>query len=343
MATMAENKRQSIIGIGILKTGVHKNAHFCNTIQRELTEVTARLEQLKRDHDEWTRHNPHALVHSVFVLLGVTAVYFLDLLLFAPTAEVLSNKAFHDYPFMSVVARVLVPLAILLFEIFIALHIFTTKRDRDMYHAQHPAVLWLWIMIGILVSCVMPFLVIGTSLVQLSYASEDARRGISWQMGGLAILSLVLHVGIIFSGRISNEAKAYFAFKIKHRSMERQNRNYNRLYDKNLESLRQSFDLFYQQINRHRMEFLDNHDPGPFDVITKNLLNKLYGYEIIQTPEACNGGNNASVSNSGGPGGGSPNNSGPGGTDPDDDHLGGGDSPEAGRAKVRDAEREVRV
>ena len=279
METATENLRQSLISIKKLKTLLHNNAHQANIVRREHGDVRERLKNLEATYHEWI-NQPRVLAHYLFVLAGVIAVYFLDFLLFGPTAEILSEKAFYGYLMMIWVAKIIVPAAILLFEIFIALQIYFTNGTPKNYHLRSTTYL-AWIAIGICMAAVMPCLVIGTNLIQSSFESEPARNALSWQRISLVILALVMHLGVIFGGRHVHDAKAYFAFKIKHCSLRRQDKNCIRAYDNEALAFHRNFDGFYDLLIRHRQTFDDHYDPGPFDVITRNFAREVYEYDEI--------------------------------------------------------------
>jgi hypothetical protein len=282
MTTAIEDSRQSCISIKKLKTWMHDSAHRANTIRQEHGDVRTKLQHLEAAHPDWI-NNPRIMAHYLFVIAGVIAVYFLDFLLFGPTAEILSEKAFYGYPVMIWVAKIIVPAAILLFEIFIALQIYFTKRDAETYYLQSTAYL-AWIAIGLFMAVVMPCLVIGTNLIQSSFESEPAKNALLWQRVSLVILALVMHLGVIFGGRHIHDAKAYFAFEIKHLSLRRRNQNCIKAYDNESRVFHNNFDSFYGLLIRHRKTFDEHYDPGPFDSITRNFAREIYGYDEIPDP-----------------------------------------------------------
>jgi hypothetical protein len=103
----------------------------------------------------------------------------------------------------------------------------------------------------------------------------------------VVLLALVMHIGIIFSGRLAHESKAFFAFKAKYRSLRRKIEHHNSDYDREARNFREEFDSFYELLNRHRQTFLDSYDPGPFDAVTRGFARTIYGYDVIQnTPGA---------------------------------------------------------
>ena len=278
---MREDLRQSSLGIRSLKKRLQNSAHRAGTISSDRGEAQMALQQLETAHPEWHQDNSRELAGYLLLLLGVTAVYFIDVLLFGPTAEILSEKAFYEVPWMTWVARFTVPAAILLVEISIALQIFFARRNTETYHSPK----WVyvaWIMVGILFALVMPSLVVGTSLVLESFASEPEQAGLRWQLIGMVTLALVAHIIIIFGGRLAHESKAFFAFKAKHRSLRRKIGHHNNDYDREARNFREEFDSFYELLNRHRQTFHDSFDPGPFDAVTRGFASTIYGYEVIQ-------------------------------------------------------------
>lgn len=276
-----EDLQQSGLHIRRLKTRLHDSASRAEALRRDREEAQSGLKQLGDDHPDWVQDNSRQSTGYFFLVAGVTAVYFLDIMLFGPTAEMLSEKAFYGSPVMAWVARLLVPAAILLAEISIALQIFFARRHSETYYTSNKACQG-WIFIGILFALVMPSFVVGTNLVQASFESQSMQTGLRWQLFGLVILAIVMHVPIIFGGRLAHEAKAFFTFKAKHRSLQRRVQQYNKEYGTEAQSFRSDFDSFYDLLNRHRQTFQDNYDPGPFDSRTRRFSREIYGYDVIQ-------------------------------------------------------------
>jgi len=276
-----EDLQQSGLHIRRLKTRLHDSASRAEALRGDREEAGSGLKQLVETHPDWVQDNSRQSTGYLFLVAGVTAVYFLDIMLFGPTAEMLSEKAFYGWPVMTWVARFLVPAAILLAEISIALQIFFARRDSETYYTASKAY-WGWIFIGILFALVMPSLVVGTNLVQASFESQSIQTGLRWQLFGLVVLALVMHVPIIFGGRVAHEAKSFFSFKLKQRSLQRRVQQYNKEYGTEAQSFRSDFDSFYDLLNRHRQTFQDNYDQGPFDSRTRRFSREIYGYDVIQ-------------------------------------------------------------
>jgi len=119
-----EDLQQGGLYIRRLKTRLHDSASRAEALRRDQEEAQSGLKQLRDDHPDWVQDNSRLSTGYFFVVAGVTAVYFLDIMLFGPTAEMLGEKAFYGSPAMAWVARLLVPAAILFAEISIALQIF---------------------------------------------------------------------------------------------------------------------------------------------------------------------------------------------------------------------------
>lgn len=286
--TGREDLRISGHHIRQLKSKITGNGGNIANFRRHQGEADSRLREIETAHPQWMEPNSRNAVSYATILIGIIAVYFLDVLLFGPTAEILSEKAFNDFPAMAMVARFFVPAAIICIEIAVAMQIYFCRKDKEDY-SKNSTELFVWIMFGVLLSLVMPALVVGTSLVQVSLEGSEAyKTALYWQMLGLVALALAMHLPIIFNGRLAHEAKSYFSFRYKHSSQQKVIQRCKKEVDACKHFLRVDFEVFYDLLNRHRQTYQDNFDPGPFDVSTRDALREIYGYEVI----AGNGNNN---------------------------------------------------
>jgi hypothetical protein len=271
-----------------LKSKITGNGSKIAILSSHRNEADSKRIEIEGPHIQWVLPNTRNSVSYATVLIGIIAVYFLDVLLFGPTAEILSEKAFSDLPAMAMFARFSVPAAIISIEIAVAMQIYFCRKDKEDYY-KNSSELIVWLMFGILLSLVMPALVVGTNLVQASLETNAAyKTALSWQLLGLVALALAMHLPIIFNGRLAHDAKSYYSFRFKHNALQKVIRRCQNEVAASKNIMRTDFDVFYDQLNRHRQTYQDNFDPGPFDVSTRDALREIYGYEVI----AINGNNN---------------------------------------------------
>ncbi len=282
---MREDVRQSTMAIRRLKTRLHDSARRADTASRERSEYREKLQQLEAAHPEWVKHDSRSSTKYSFLIAGIVAVYALDVLLFSPTAEILTEKAFYGFPFITWVARLLVPAGIIMIEILLAAQRLSARQDAEIYYTSNTGYN-VWLALGIVFALVLPTLVVGTNLVQASFASESVKAGLRWQLIGLVTLSFVMHCLIIFGGGL-HEAKSFLAHKINRNSVSRKIQFHTREFDTESQSFRRDFDNFYDLLHRHRQTFNDNYDPGPWDSITRGFTQRVYGYEVIHAPAAA--------------------------------------------------------
>ena len=132
----------------------------------------------------------------------------------------------------------------------------------------------------------MPAVAIGTHLTA-TFDTEDSglTMGLDIVTLGLAILALVTHAGILFAGSSAHEAKAFVVYTYKHRGFQRNIRVETKLLENRRQAVRSAFTNYMDRLGTHNKSYPTHRvDPGPFDVVARNLINEIFGYEIIQLP-----------------------------------------------------------
>jgi hypothetical protein len=191
-------------------------------------------------------------------------------------------------------ARAFIPAGIILVEIAIAIQL-TSAREESSEYGNSSVGFWSWLAIGILFAAFMPVTVIATHLAaNVDNTDPNLAAAFNWQAVGLAMLALVAHVSILFGGNLAHEAKAFLTFKVVQGSLRRQSRSQGAIFERHAQAACISFGAYMHRLAGHNPNYPGSRiEPGPFDVVTRSLINERYGYEIIQTPNGAvtNGGN----------------------------------------------------
>lgn len=283
-----EDARLSAHNIRHLKMRLTTHGGEIARLRRHESEAISKRTELESAHPEWVQHNTRNATNYAVILIALIAVYCLDVMLFGPTAEILSEKAFADMPLAANIARFLIPAAVILIEVAVALQIYTCRKERQDYHNKIGE-LMIWTLFGISLCVVMPALVVGTNLVQVSLEDSDASKtGLYWQLIGLVALALAMHLPIIFNGRTAHEAKSYFAYRIRHGKQERIIRRCKNRADRAKNALRVEFEGYYDLLQRHNETYGSHVNPGLFDVATRDALNEIYGRNMVVTGNPSN-------------------------------------------------------
>lgn len=215
------------------------------------------------------------------IVLGILAVYAIDVILFGPVAEFFAHRAFPNHPFFGEVARFILPAAILCLEIMIGIQVHQAA-GRFRYDREGRFALWAWTALALLLTLSMP-----AAVITVFFAS--AFRFPPWVSTFLLItllaLSLAAHISIVFGGRLTLEAKHYLGDALRCGYLR------IRMTMTGSRSARMSRDTI-DAFRGYRAQFLllpAGEEFGPFDSITRAIVNDAFGYEIISIPRGSGG------------------------------------------------------
>jgi hypothetical protein len=210
--------------------------------------------------------------------LLLVVVYGIDVGLFRPIAEYIARRyATTWWGILS--ASLLVPFLIMGLDVLLGL-----IRHYNIEGETRWATFWTGA--GIVLACVMPLGAIATQLAALSVATGAMVIGMHVAMlAVLAILSLVSHSLLVFSGHPLFEAKAYWLFRWNYfRATRMQALAQKQLTDEG-RRMGDQFAMYSRDLTEWNSQ--SSHariEGGPFDVITREELRDWYGYEIVQLP-----------------------------------------------------------
>lgn len=302
LAAEAQRRRRRQLDQCLPET--HRAAHRADQWRSTHQETTTRREQLEDAHPELIDLNGRQVVGYLLLVLMLGALYLVDLLVFSPTAEYLARTFLSGHPWLQTVARFLIPLCILLIELGLASKLYFA-REEAARAGSRGASYWFWFLLALLFALVMPTLVIATQMAaHVETVSERMEIIYGWQMVALVILTFVTHLLVIFGGRPSHDAKTYLLYRHRHRSLSRAIRQQDAGFEREAQNATLSFSTYLRTLNAYNDATPQARvTPGPFDAVTRHLINERYGYEVIQSPSVNNPGNGAAGVN---PNGGAP-------------------------------------
>ena len=255
----------------------------------DLTAFAGKAESARKRHAEvCTKHaaasqsfrdgrTQEAASKSVLMIIGLVAVYTIDVLLFGPVAEFFARRAFPNHPLLAEAARFVLPAAILCLEIMIGIQVHSAS-ERLRYDGEGRKALWAWVALAVLLTLSMP-----AAVITVFFAS--AFRFAVWVSAFLLVtllaLSFAAHISIVFGGRLALESKQYLGcalrsgyFRCRMRATDAQEGR----------TLRRTIDAFRHY--REHFMLLPGAEFGPFDSVTRNIVNDAFGYNIISVPPA---------------------------------------------------------
>jgi hypothetical protein len=182
---------------------IRKLARSQSAAQMQLNMAWAKYRSVKQAFWELIR-NPNYLNgrgkgNVALLVIWLLAVYFLDLLFSWNVAEFVAKQAFHGILWAMYAATFIFPLAYVTIEIIVNFQTHGAKIDADYFdrdRGKHWT--WLaWLFLSLLLAMVMPVAYIATGLAGIASSGNIV---FAWLLGGLTLLSFLVHVMLIFSG-----------------------------------------------------------------------------------------------------------------------------------------------
>lgn len=263
-------------------------AHLIAETRQQLELKNAILDAWRDKHPIFTESAltpAHYLVSAIFLLGIYIAALGLDIFLLSGNARLIAKDFANNVQALVYLTMVAVPLFILMFEAY-----FQTQWSTAETRGQR----WLWGTLSVLMCLAIPATIIGLSIsTNASPSGAKSLQVQNWHIIGKAVLALFVHAGVLLGGDRLHETKMYAIFKLKEKW---QTRGINRAERKSQQAetdLTNNFTNYFQQLNSFNTTHPQNTiEPGPFDEITRNQINRVFGYEIIAAPPAQNTANN---------------------------------------------------
>jgi hypothetical protein len=258
-------------------------AHLAAKYQRALSAAREKLQMLREINLELLMADAKRRAGYVIVLIAGLAVYGIDFILLSAVAEYFARRVYSD-PYMVMLARMVIPAAILIIEIMIA----SQRAYAQEWAVEHGTskTSWLWIVFSLLLLCVLPSMLVATHIVTMPARMTQNLEVVNiLQMVGLVALAVVMHGVILYGGQLAVEAKAYLYLTFRSWQLNGQIKRLDEKYQKAATSATQAYILHERSVQEYRSLY-PNSDltPGPFDLTTHRLLQTRLGREIPGLP-----------------------------------------------------------
>ena len=230
--------------------------------------------------------------HVVYGLLTL-AVFGIDVLLFAPIAAFIVGNAFPDNPQVATAAKFLLPLCIMIMELALAMRIYQASQDLQGIadikgEAENEYRRWWWMGAGLV--SFMPLLAISTQIAEVGALMSRGTELNAYQQSSLLIkaaalglLAFVPHAMFIFGGRHIVGAKEALLARFSSTPAQKLQRAEEQIQQQRDELVRA-----FNDYHRALMAYNQANDPpmaaGPFREAVRQLINRIYGREILQAP-----------------------------------------------------------
>ncbi len=224
----------------------------------------------------------HRKTMYMWLLFCMASVYGIDVLLFASVAEYFVKQGFANSPGLARVAQFLLPAFIVVVEMVVSMQRDAAYREYlDGFGSRYR--FWAWAIISTFCALVMPLAVIA---IFVAGEGKDFTPLISIPLiFTLAGLSLICHILMLFGGRLALESKAWITFRLQMIVIETRQRRCNRTYATHSQVAADRFAQYLQDLTTHNNAYSSARiEAGPFDRDTREIVNDVYGYEVIKTP-----------------------------------------------------------
>ena len=257
-----------------------RHAHGSRWAEEKARGFFQALAEHERAHPDFVGLHFRSAAAFGFLLVILVSVWWVDFLLFSATAEYFAGRVFYRWLWLIPVVCFFSPAVLLVIEIGIGL-----QRDlaRDEGGLRSRLSVWGWTAVGVLLALVVPLAAVATTLaMQPSVSDPDAAASLRMQTAALAVLAFAGHLLVLFGGRHAHNAKAFAAFKLHQWLLRRKGQMHDRRARTMGEAAVAAFESYYHERQLHnaafpgaRLEF------GPFDALTRALINEHFGYEFI--------------------------------------------------------------
>jgi hypothetical protein len=251
---------------------IGRAAHRARTRRARSEEAAARRERRAAQHPEFAHANLRDAVTHAFVILMVLAAFGSDVLTFRPTAEDVAHLYARDVEDVVTWLQILLPLAMICAELAISIRRYESRHETG-------GGLVGWNVAAAIAMSIVPALVAATQLADDRVDHDDA----FWlRLAVMVTFAALLHGCVVFGGRAIHAAKAYTAYVIGDLPLRWTVRNNG---DRDEERAGRLFGQFHAGYERHNTTYPTARLAAPaFDEITRRVLERAFGYEVIRTP-----------------------------------------------------------
>ena len=270
---------------------LNRSASNMRSRARHAAEARRSSQQLDQEKNRLIGLNPNLASVDVrhetmyrWIVICMFAAYGLDLVLFAAVAGYLVQQNFSGSPRFAMVAQFLMPAFIVIIEMALSMQRDAAYRDYLQGFGTRLRKV-AWTELTAFCTLVMPMAVIATFLAG---QGEDFAPWISIPLIiTLAGLSLVSHVLMLCGGRLALESESWAMFRMRMSGIQNRSRQAQRAYQPNSQIAADLLSYYLQDLKSHNDSYPESRiEPGPFDKDTREVLNEVYGYDVIRTPAA---------------------------------------------------------
>jgi len=278
---------------------LHRNRDVAHRAAAHRDDRIRRLEmkhELELQHPDFANAVTGKISGNYIIALSAIAVIFIDMLLFGALADFLVRLGFGGNLVFIWAAKIILPIMVVWLELKLAT-LLAMEQEKHVEGMGKTRQYWFYLSFGILIVCIMPAISLATTLTIRAGTPAGARLAFDAMAIGLAALAFAAHGLVLFGGQSSNRAMAHVVFNVKHRNLNRSIQRSDIRYRREANQLIVATTSYINAFTDHNMRYQDARiEPGPFDRVTRETVNEVFGYEVVQAPGGP-GGNRGTVTN----------------------------------------------
>lgn len=250
-------------------------AHEAHDIRLRATTRAHELQAYLQRNVELAFATAARVAGYVLLWLAPFAALAVDYVLLGSVLEYFARRVYTD-PEMVTVTRIIIPMAIVTVEMIIsAQRVYAQEQALESGHSHSH---WIWHLFPMLMIVPLPILVVATNIAAAGTARTPTFDTIlKLEIVGLVALSVVMHGIILYGGQMAAEARAYFFLQLKlwrgNYSLKRLRQRFKSTIVEMLNVYRRHVRLVNEQNDQHGLHL----QPGPFDLVTQELLAEVFG------------------------------------------------------------------
>lgn len=291
----------------------HRVAHKATQMRDHARQATAALESQRaatKELEAVTVENPTLAkvsaserIFYIMILLALPATYFIDVVLLGPVAEYLTGKGFEKGSLIGgAFGKWAVPAAIITLEAVISS--VRTASYRAYLAGDSSKSIYILLTLGsVALALFIPItglaVYLASDLTNPETSEIVAPQGLIEQaivflpMMLPIVLSLTCHLLILLNSRNMHEAKTWLIVAAKCMSLRDRQERSRQAFDRESVAAADAWPLYLQDCDEYNAAFQPALPVGPFDANTRDVVNGVYGYEVIRVAAAPSGGNPA--------------------------------------------------
>jgi len=237
---------------------------------------------LEAQHPDFVAANAGKRTADYIIAFSIVAVALIDMLLFGALAEFLVRLGFNGNEAMILAAKIVLPFLVVWLELKVATQL-AMEQEKHIEGMGKTRQYWLYLFFAIVIVSIMTAISLTTTLAIRNGAPAGARLSFDVMAFGLAALAFAAHGLVLFGGQSANQAMAHVVFNVQRRHIANGINRYARRYQQEADQLSIIMTNYMNSFTDHNARYLDAPvTPGPFDRVTREIVNEVFGYEVIQ-------------------------------------------------------------